>query len=198
MSEQLGELAQNLIFGFGVAVTPQNLLFCLIGALLGTLVGVLPGLGPVATIAMLLPVTFTLPPVAALIMLAGLYYGAQYGGSTTAILVNIPGESSSVVTCIDGHMMARKGRAGSALAIAALGSFFAGCVSTAIVALFSQPLVRVAGSFQSPDYFGLLVFGMMAAVVLAQGSVVRSVAMVVLGLFLGLIGTDIASGQTRF
>ncbi len=147
---------------------------------------------------MLLPVTFTLPPVAALIMLAGLYYGAQYGGSTTAILVNIPGESSSVVTCIDGHMMARKGRAGSALAIAALGSFFAGCVATAVVALFSQPLVRVAGSFQSPDYFGLLVFGMVAAVVLAQGSVVRSVAMVVLGLFLGLIGTDIASGQTRF
>jgi putative tricarboxylic transport membrane protein len=194
----VSELAQNLIFGFGVAVTPQNLVFCLIGALLGTLVGVLPGLGPVATIAMLLPVTFTLPPVAALIMLAGLYYGAQYGGSTTAILVNIPGESSSVVTCIDGHMMARNGRAGSALAIAALGSFFAGCVSTAIVALFSQPLVRIAGSFQSPDYFGLLVFGMVAAVVLAQGSVVRSVAMVVLGLFLGLIGTDMASGQTRF
>ena len=179
-------------------MTPQNLLFCLIGALLGTLVGVLPGLGPVATIAMLLPITFTLPPVAALIMLAGLYYGAQYGGSTTAILVNIPGESSSVVTCIDGHMMARKGRAGSALAIAALGSFFAGCVATAVVALFSGPLVVVASSFRSPDYFGLLVFGLVAAVVLAQGSVVRSVAMVVLGLFLGLIGTDIASGQTRF
>jgi len=198
MSSAVGELAQNLIFGFGIAVTPQNLLFCFIGALLGTLVGVLPGLGPVATIAMLLPVTFTLPPVAALIMLAGLYYGAQYGGSTTAILVNIPGESSSVVTCIDGHMMARKGRAGSALAIAALGSFFAGCVATAVVAVFSQPLVSVAGSFQSPDYFGLLVFGMVAAVVLAQGSVVRSIAMVVLGLFLGLIGTDIASGHTRF
>jgi TctA family transporter len=194
----VSELAQNLLFGFGVAITPQNLLFCLIGALLGTLVGVLPGLGPVATIAMLLPVTFSLPPVAALIMLAGLYYGAQYGGSTTAILVNIPGESSSVVTCIDGHMMARNGRAGSALAIAALGSFFAGCVSTAVVALFSQPLVRIAGSFQSPDYFGLLVFGMIAAVVLAQGSIVRSVAMVVLGLFLGLIGTDMASGQVRF
>jgi putative tricarboxylic transport membrane protein len=192
------DLLQNLIFGFGVAITPQNLLFCLIGALLGTLVGVLPGLGPVATIAMLLPITFTLPPVAALIMLAGLYYGAQYGGSTTAILVNIPGESSSVVTCIDGHMMARNGRAGSALAIAALGSFFAGCVSTAVVAIFAQPLVIVAGSFQSPDYFGLLVFGMIAAVVLAQGSVIRSVAMVVLGLFLGLIGTDMASGQTRF
>jgi putative tricarboxylic transport membrane protein len=198
VSTQLGDLAQNLLFGFSVAATPQNLFFCLMGALLGTLVGVLPGLGPVATIAMLLPITFTLPPVAALIMLAGLYYGAQYGGSTTAILVNIPGESSSVVTCIDGHMMARNGRAGSALAIAALGSFFAGCVSTAVVALFSQPLVRVADSFQSPDYFGLLVFGMVAAVVLAQGSIVRSVAMVVLGLFLGLIGTDIASGQTRF
>ncbi len=194
----MSDLVQNLIFGFGVAVTPQNLLFCLIGALLGTLVGVLPGLGPVATIAMLLPITFTLPPVAALIMLAGLYYGAQYGGSTTAILVNIPGESSSVVTCIDGHMMARKGRAGSALAIAALGSFFAGCVATAVVALFAGPLVIIANSFRSPDYFGLLVFGMVAAVVLAQGSVLRSVAMVVLGLFLGLVGTDIASGQTRF
>ena len=138
----VGDLLQNLAFGFGVAVTPQNLLFCLIGALLGTLVGVLPGLGPVATIAMLLPITFTLPPVAALIMLAGLYYGAQYGGSTTAILVNIPGESSSVVTTLDGHAMARKGRAGSALAIAALGSFFAGCVATAVVAVFSGPLVR--------------------------------------------------------
>jgi TctA family transporter len=147
---------------------------------------------------MLLPVTFTLPPVAALIMLAGLYYGAQYGGFTTAILVNIPGESSSVVTTLDGHAMARNGRAGSALAVAALASFFAGCVATAMVAVFSQPLVRVAGSFQSPDYFGLLVFGMVAAVVLAQGSVVRSVAMVVLGLFLGLIGTDVASGQMRF
>jgi TctA family transporter len=194
----VSDLLQNLVFGFGVALSPQNVLFCLIGALLGTLVGVLPGLGPVATIAMLLPVTFTLPPVAALIMLAGLYYGAQYGGSTTAILVNIPGESSSVVTCIDGHMMARNGRAGSALAIAALGSFFAGCVATAVVALFAVPLVSVAAKFQSPDYFGLLVFGMVAAVVLAQGSIVRSVAMVVLGLFLGLVGTDIASGQMRF
>ena len=176
----MSDLLQNLVFGFGVALSPQNLAFCLIGALLGTLVGVLPGLGPVATIAMLLPVTFTLPPVAALIMLAGLYYGAQYGGSTTAILVNIPGESSSVVTCIDGHMMARNGRAGSALAIAALGSFFAGCVATAIVALFAVPLVAIAAKFQSPDYFGLLVFGMVAAVVLAQGSIVRSVASVTL------------------
>src|SRR4249920_2292696 len=192
------ELLNNLAVGFAVAMKPANLFFALAGAMIGTLIGVLPGIGPIATIAMLLPLTFHLEPTSGLIMLAGIFYGAQYGGSTTAILVNIPGESSSVVTCIDGHMMARKGRAGSALAIAALGSFFAGCVSTAVVALFSQPLVRIAGSFQSPDYFGLLVFGMVAAVVLAQGSIVRSVAMVVLGLFLGLIGTDIASGQTRF
>ena len=192
------DILANLGFGFGIATTPENLLFCLIGALLGTLIGVLPGLGPVATIAMLLPVTFTLQPVAALIMLAGLYYGAQYGGSTTAILVNIPGESSSVVTCIDGHQMAQKGRAGAALTIAALGSFFAGTVSTGFVAAFSGPIVAVSDRFGSPDYFGLLVFGLVAAVVLAQGSVVRSVGMVLLGLFLGLVGTDAASGQTRF
>jgi putative tricarboxylic transport membrane protein len=192
------DLIANLGYGFGIALSAQNLLFCLIGVLLGTLVGVLPGLGPVATIAMLLPITFTLEPVPALIMLAGLYYGAQYGGSTTAILVNIPGESSSVVTCIDGHMMARKGRAGAALTIAALGSFFAGCVSTAVVAAFSAPLVMIANTFKSPDYFGLLVFGMIAAIVLAQGSVLRSIAMVVVGLLLGSVGTDIASGQTRF
>ncbi len=194
----MADLFANLAFGFDLALSPQNLLFCLIGALLGTLVGVLPGLGPVATIAMLLPVTFTLPPIPALIMLAGLYYGAQYGGSTTAILVNIPGESSSVVTCIDGHMMARKGRAGAALTIAALGSFFAGCVSTAVLAAFSKPLVVVANTFTSPDYFGLLLFGLIAAIVLAQGSVVRSIAMVVVGLALGLVGTDLSSGQMRY
>ncbi len=192
------DLFANLAFGFDLALSSQNLLFCLMGVLLGTLVGVLPGLGPVATIAILLPITFTLPPIPALIMLAGLYYGAQYGGSTTAILVNIPGESSSVVTCIDGHMMARKGRAGAALTIAAVGSFFAGCVSTAVVAAFSKPLVVVANTFTSPDYFGLLVFGLIAAVVLAQGSVLRSIAMVVTGLALGLVGTDIASGQVRY
>ena len=192
------DLVANLTFGFGLALSPQNLLFCLIGALLGTLVGVLPGLGPVATIAMLLPITFTLEPIPALIMLAGLYYGAQYGGSTTAILVNIPGESSSVVTCIDGHQMARQGRAGAALTIAALSSFFAGTVATAVVAAFSAPLVLIANTFTSPDYFGLLVFGLIAAIVLAQGSVLRSVAMVVAGLILGSVGTDIASGQIRF
>jgi len=194
----VAETFSNLAFGFDLALSPQNLLFCLIGALLGTLIGVLPGLGPVATIAMLLPITFTLPPIPALIMLAGLYYGAQYGGSTTAILVNIPGESSSVVTCIDGHMMARKGRAGAALTVAAVASFFAGCVATAIVAAFSAPLVVIANTFTSPDYFGLLVFGLIAAIVLAQGSVIRSVAMVVVGLALGMVGTDIASGQIRF
>jgi putative tricarboxylic transport membrane protein len=192
------EMLANLAFGFGVALTGQNLLFCFIGALLGTLVGVLPGLGPVATIAMLLPITFTLPPIAALIMLAGLYYGAQYGGSTTAILVNIPGESSSVVTCIDGHEMAKRGRAGAALTIAALGSFFAGIVGTLVIAAFSAPLVRLAETFRSPDHFALMVFGLVAAVVLAQGSVVRAIAMVALGLFLGLVGTDIATSQTRF
>src|SRR5450631_1520904 len=130
------DVINNLLLGLGVAMTAANLLYCLIGVILGTLIGVLPGLGPIATIAMLLPATFTLPPVSALIMLAGIYYGAQYGGSTTAILVNIPGESSSVVTCLDGYQMARQGRAGPALAIAALGSFFAGCVSTVIIALF--------------------------------------------------------------
>jgi putative tricarboxylic transport membrane protein len=192
------ELFGQLAFGFEQALTPQNLLFCFLGALIGTLVGVLPGLGPVATIAMLLPITFTLPPVAALIMLAGLYYGAQYGGSTTAILVNIPGESSSVVTCLDGHAMARRGRAGAALAIAAVGSFFAGTVATFIIAIFSAPMVWIASTFQSPDYFGLMIFGLIAAVVLAQGSVVRSIVMVLAGLILGLVGTDITTGQSRF
>ncbi|HWV81221.1 MAG TPA: tripartite tricarboxylate transporter permease [Hyphomicrobiaceae bacterium] len=192
------ELFGQLVFGFEQALTLQNVFFCFIGALIGTLVGVLPGLGPVATIAMLLPITFTLPPVAALIMLAGLYYGAQYGGSTTAILVNIPGESSSVVTCLDGHAMARRGRAGAALAIAAVGSFFAGSVATFVIAIFSGPMVWIASTFQSPDYFGLMIFGLIAAVVLAQGSVVRSIVMVLVGLTLGLAGTDITTGQSRF
>ena len=137
-------LVHNLAIGFGVALTPTNLLYCFIGVVLGTLIGVLPGIGPVATIAMLLPVTFSLSPITALIMLAGIYYGAQYGGSTSAILVNIPGESSSVVTCLDGYQMARQGRAGVALTTAAVGSFFAGCVSTLVVALFAPPLAEVA------------------------------------------------------
>ncbi len=187
------------LFGTTLAVKlPFNVLMCLIGALLGTLIGVLPGVGPVATIAMLLPITFNLDPIGALIMLAGIYYGAQYGGSTTAILVNLPGESSSVVTCLDGYQMARRGRAGPALATAALGSFFAGCFATLLVALFAPPLAEVALKFGPAEYFSLMVLGLVAAVVLAHGSLVKAVAMVILGLLLGLVGTDVNSGVLRF
>jgi len=191
-------LFANLALGFGVALSIQNLLYCLLGVLLGTLIGVLPGIGPVATIAMLLPVTFTLNPTSALIMLAGIYYGAQYGGSTTAILVNIPGESSSVVTCLDGYQMARQGRAGPALGIAAIGSFFAGCVATVIIALFAPPLAEVALKFGPAEYFSLMVLGLVAATVLAHGSLIKAIAMVILGLLLGLVGTDVNSGVARF
>jgi len=191
-------LIANLGLGFSVALSFQNLLYCLLGVLLGTLIGVLPGIGPVATIAMLLPVTFTLNPTSALIMLAGIYYGAQYGGSTTAILVNIPGESSSVVTCLDGYQMARQGRAGPALGIAALGSFFAGCVATVIIALFAPPLAEVALKFGPAEYFSLMVLGLVAATVLAHGSLLKAIAMVILGLLLGLVGTDVNSGVARF
>jgi putative tricarboxylic transport membrane protein len=194
----MSEIFDPLLLGFGVALTPINLFWCLAGALLGTLIGVLPGIGPVATIAMLLPITFSLQPVGALIMLAGIYYGAQYGGSTTAILVNMPGESSSVVTCIDGHAMARRGRAGSALAVAALSSFFAGCVATLVVAVASPTMVRFAQLFGAAEYFSLMAFGLVAAIVLAHGSVIKAVAMTILGLVLGLVGTDVNSGQQRF
>jgi putative tricarboxylic transport membrane protein len=192
------ELLNNLAIGFGVAMTPANLGFALIGALIGTLIGVLPGIGPIATIAMLLPLTFHLEPVSGLIMLAGIFYGAQYGGSTTAILVNLPGETSSVVTCIDGHQMARQGKAGSALAIAALGSFFAGTVSTFIIAAFAPPLARVGQSFGAPEYFSLMVLGLIAAVVLAHGSVLKAIAMIILGLLFGLVGTDGQTASQRF
>ena len=192
------DLISNLSLGFGVAFTPMNLLYALAGCLLGTLIGVLPGIGPVATIAMLLPATYALPPVSALIMLAGIYYGAQYGGSTTAILVNLPGESSSVVTCIDGYQMARQGRAGPALAAAGLGSFFAGCVGTLILAAFAPALTVVALQFGPAEYFSLMVLGMIGAVVLASGSLLKAIAMTVLGLLLGLVGTDINSGVARF
>src|SRR6478736_10292538 len=154
------DLLHNLAIGFETALSLQNLFYCLVGCLLGTLIGVLPGLGPATTIAMLLPITYTLPPVAALIMLAGIYYGAQYGGSTTAILVNLPGESSSVVTAIDGYQMARKGRAGAALAAAGLGSFFAGCVGTIIIAAFAPPLTELAFKFGPAEYFSLMVLGL--------------------------------------
>jgi len=192
------DLITNLSMGFGVAFTFTNLLYCLIGCILGTLIGVLPGIGPVATIAMLLPATYALPPVSALIMLAGIYYGAQYGGSTTAILVNLPGESSSVVTVIDGYQMARKGRAGPALAAAGLGSFFAGCVGTLILAAFAPPLTELAFKFGPAEYFSLMVLGLIGAVVLASGSLLKAVAMIVLGLLLGIVGTDVNSGVARF
>ena len=189
---------QHLATGFGVAFTAQNLLYCFIGCLLGTLIGVLPGIGPVATIAMLLPATYALPPVAALIMLAGIYYGAQYGGSTTAILVNLPGESSSVVTVIDGYQMARAGRAGPALAAAGIGSFFAGCAGTLILAAFAPPLAEMAIHFGPAEYFSLMVLGLIGAVVLASGSLLKAVGMIVLGLLLGVVGTDVNSGTVRF
>jgi putative tricarboxylic transport membrane protein len=192
------ELLANLGLGFATALSPWNLLYCFIGCLLGTAVGVLPGLGPIATIAMLLPLTFSLPPVSALIMLAGIYYGAQYGGSTTAILINLPGESSSVVTAIDGYQMAKQGRAGQALATAALGSFFAGSVATLILALFAPPLANVALQFGPAEYFSLMVLGLVTSVALASGSLLRAFTMIVLGLLLGLVGTDVESGAPRY
>jgi putative tricarboxylic transport membrane protein len=192
------DLISNLSIGFGVAFTPINLLYAFIGCMLGTLIGVLPGIGPVATIAMLLPATYALPPVSALIMLAGIYYGAQYGGSTTAILVNLPGESSSVVTCIDGYQMARQGRAGPALAAAGLGSFFAGSVGTLILAAFAPPLTELAFKFGPAEYFSLMILGLIGAVVLASGSLLKAIGMIVLGLLMGLVGTDVNSGVARY
>ncbi|MFJ1290646.1 tripartite tricarboxylate transporter permease [Paracoccus yeei] len=192
------DLLSNLAIGFSVASSLANLAFCLIGVILGTLIGVLPGIGATATIAMLLPITFQLEPVSSLIMLAGIYYGAQYGGSTTAILINMPGESSSAVTAIDGYQMARKGRAGTALAVAALGSFFAGTVATFLVAIFAPPLTAVALKFGAAEYFSLMVLGLVMSVALAHGSVLKALAMVVLGLLLGMVGTDIYTGTPRF
>lgn len=192
------ELLSNLLLGFQTAISPQNLLYCFLGVLIGTLIGVLPGIGPVQTIAILLPATFALPPVTALIMLAGIYYGAQYGGSTTSILVNVPGEASAVVTCIDGHQMALQGRAGAALTIAALGSFFAGCFATFLLAVLAVPLSELAFKFGPAEYFSLMVFGLIGSIVFASGSVIKAVGMVVLGLILGMVGTDITSGTQRF
>jgi putative tricarboxylic transport membrane protein len=192
------DMLSNLALGFDVALQGQNLLYCFIGVLLGTLIGVLPGLGPLATISMLLPITFGLPPTSALIMLAGIFYGSQYGGSTTAILLNLPGESSSVVTALDGHQMARQGRAGAALATAALGSFFAGTVGTLLIALLAPPLAYVALKFGPAEYFSLMLLGLVIAVVLAAGSMLKALAMVVLGVLLGLAGQDINTGAFRF
>ncbi len=192
------ELFGHLATGFGVALTPVNVLYALVGALLGTLIGVLPGIGPVATIAMLLPSTYVLPPVSALIMLAGIYYGAQYGGSTTSILLNMPGETSSAVTCLDGYQMARKGQAGAALAIAALGSFFAGTVGTVMVATVAIPLSEFALKFGPAEYFALMVLGLIGSSVLARGSLLKAIGMIVLGLLLGIVGTDVNSGMQRY
>ncbi|BBK42094.1 hypothetical protein STVA_21140 [Allostella vacuolata] len=188
----------NLAIGFGEALSLTNLAFCLIGVLVGTLVGVLPGLGPLATVAMLLPITFTMAPVTALIMLAGIYYGAQYGGSTTAILVNLPGEASSVVTCLDGHQMARRGRAGAALAVAAVGSFVAGTFATVLIVAVAEPMTELALRFGPAEYFSLMLFGLIGAVVLASGSVVNALAMIVVGLLLGMVGIDVNSGAQRY
>jgi putative tricarboxylic transport membrane protein len=191
------EFLDLLYLGFSEALSPTNLAFCLIGALLGTLIGVLPGIGPTATVAILLPITYFLPPLAALIMLAGIFYGAQYGGSTTAILVNLPGEASAVVTALDGHAMAKQGRAGAALATAALASFFAGTVATVALAFAGPVLSKFALSFGPAEYVALTVFGLLAATILASGSVIKAIGMVCLGLLLGMVGMDVSSGTTR-
>ncbi len=191
------DIISNLGLGFSVALTWKNLGLAFIGCLIGTLVGVLPGVGPIATIAMLLPLTFGIDPIGALIMLAGIYYGAQYGGSTTAILVNIPGEATAVVTCLDGHQMARNGRAGVALGIAAIGSFFAGSVATIMIAALGVPLTRIALLFGPADYFSLMVLGLMFAVVLARGSILKAIAIIVLGVLMSTVGTDLETGEER-
>ncbi len=191
------DLFSNLALGFGVALSLKNLALCFVGCFIGTLIGVLPGVGPIATIAMLLPITFGIDPVGALIMLAGIYYGAQYGGSTTAILVNIPGEATSVVTTLDGHQMAKQGRAGVALGISAIGSFIAGSVATVLIAALGAPLTKLALLFGPAEYFSLMVMGLCFAVVLARGSILKAIAMIMLGLLLSTIGTDLETGQER-
>ena len=193
------DLLESLRLGFETALRPENLLFALVGVALGTAVGVLPGIGPTATIALLLPLTFGFDePVTSIIMLAGIYYGAQYGGSTTAILINVPGESSSAVTAIDGHEMTRRGRAGAALATAAIGSFVAGTVGTLVVVLFAPPLADVALSFGSAEYFSLVVLGLVTSIALASGSMLKALAMILLGLLFGTVGQDLYTGTPRF
>jgi TctA family transporter len=192
------ELFDNLALGFATALTPENLFWCFVGVFIGTLVGVLPGIGPTAAIAMLLPITFTFEPVTALIMLAGIYYGAQYGGSTTAILINLPGETSSAVTAIDGHEMSRAGRAGPALAAAAIGSFVAGTFGTLVVVLFAPILASIALRFGSAEFFSLVVLGLIASTALARGSTVKALAMILLGLLLGTVGEDLYTATPRF
>ena len=192
------ELIDNLALGLQTALTPENVLWCFVGVFIGTLVGVLPGIGPTATMAMLLPITFTFEPVTSLIMLAGIYYGAQYGGSTTAILINLPGETSSAVTAIDGHEMARAGRAGPALATAAVASFVAGTVGTLIVFLFAPVLASFALTFGSAEFFSLVVLGLIASTALARGSTIKALAMILLGLLFGTVGQDIFTATPRY
>jgi putative tricarboxylic transport membrane protein len=192
------ELLDNLALGLSTALVLQNVLWCFVGVLLGTAVGVLPGIGPTATVAMLLPITFNFEAVTSLIMLAGIYYGAQYGGSTTAILINLPGESSAAVTALDGHEMAKQGRAGPALATAAIGSFFAGTVATVVLALAAPPLARVALRFGPAEYFSLVLLGLIISIALAHGSMLKALAMIVLGILLGTVGQDIYTGTPRF
>jgi len=192
------ELFSNLGLGFAEAFQPINLMFCFVGVLLGTVIGILPGIGPLATISMLLPLTFGMEPTTSLIMLAGIYYGSQYGGSTTAILVNLPGEAASTVTTIDGYKMALKGRAGVALAAAGIGSFFAGCVATVLIALVAKPLTAFALSFGPPEYFSLMVIGLVSSIALASGSLLKALGMIVFGLLLGLTGLDLYTNKQRF
>jgi TctA family transporter len=187
----------GLMHGLAIAFEPTNLFYCLIGCLLGTMIGVLPGLGPLNAMAMLLPISYYLPPEAALILLAGIYYGAQFGGSTTSILVNMPGEAASIVTCLDGHQMARQGRAGPALAIAALGSVFAGVVATFFIAFFAPPLAQLALLFGPTEYVSLMLLGLIVAVVLATGSLMAALGMLCLGLLLGTVGVDVETGAYR-
>ena len=194
----MSEVLSNLSLGFSVALSLQNLAFCFLGCVVGTLVGVLPGLGPVATVAMLLPMTFYLEPVTGLIMLAGIFYGAQYGGGITAILLKIPGEASAITTTFDGYQMARQGRAGAALTISALASFFAGTVATLLIVVASPPLAKVAISFGAPEYFALMTFGLVAVVMLARGSALKAVCMVLVGILLATVGTDQDTGALRF
>jgi TctA family transporter len=194
----VNDLIGNLGLGFSVAFNVYNLLFAFLGVLLGTLIGVLPGVGPMATIAILLPMTLQFEPTTAIIMLAGVYYGAQYGGSTAAILINVPGEVSSAVTAVDGHQMARRGRAGPALATAAIGSFVAGTIATLVLALLAPPLAAIALNFSAPEFFALMLLGLIMAVALAHGSPLKAIAMIILGLLLGIIGADQFSGRLRF
>lgn len=192
------DLAGSITYGFSVALTPGNLLYCFIGVFIGTLIGVLPGIGPVGAMSLLLPATFYISPVGAIIMLAGIYYGAMYGGSTTSILVNIPGEAASVVTCLDGYQMARQGRAGPALGIAAFGSFIAGTFSIMGLMLVAPPLAEAALKFGSPEYFSLMVLGMIILIYIASGSIPKALMMAVVGIILGCVGIDATSGAQRF